>query len=404
MAGGRHAVVLISNGFQSEYVVGFANGLARNGLTPLLVCSDRLLRERLDPGVTPLNLQGSEDPRRNPLAKAANLLRYWAATIRLLLLRPAGVVHLIGTFSLPSTVSGLLEALALRLAARRFVLTVHNLLPHDAHDGFNRLVYRLIYRLPHLLVVHTSRMSDGLQREFGVPPDRIVVMEHGIDRVAPPSAGQRKWLRHQCGLDDSRPIVLFFGHVVRYKGLDVLVRAFERLPVDNGPVLVIAGLCRDAMLRQELQGQLAPLVSARRAFWFDGFVPEEHVPHYFHGADLLAMPYRHIDQSGVLFMAMATGLPVVAADVGSLGDYVPLTGGCIVCPGDPAALAAAIETMLLRMRHIDREQVVRQAQRFLWTQTVRPVLHAYWARAMSPQVLSRTNSASAGPRRNPPQG
>lgn len=384
-ARGRHGVVVLSNGFQSEYVLGFANGLARNGVTPLLVCSNKLVRERLDPGVTPVNLRGSEDPRRHPLTKAANILRFWAATICLLLRRPARVVHLIGLFTLPSTVVGVLEALTLRALSQRFVLTVHNLLPHDAPGGFNRLAYRLIYRLPHKLVVHTSRMSDRLQHEFGVPPGRIVVMEHGIDRVVPPSAGQRDWLRHQCGLDPLRPIVLFFGHVVRYKGLDLLVQAFERLPADDGPVLVIAGLCRDARLRQELQGQLGPLVSSRRAFWFDGFVPEEHVLHYFHGADLLAMPYRHIDQSGVLFMAMATGLPVVAADVGSLGDYVPLTGGRVVRPGDPAALAAAIEAMLLRGRNIDREQVVRQAQRFVWADTVRPVFHAYGAGAMTAQ-------------------
>jgi glycosyltransferase involved in cell wall biosynthesis len=174
-----------------------------------------------------------------------------------------------------------------------------------------------------------------------------------------------------------RPIVLFFGNVARYKGLDLLVQAFERLTVDTSAVLVIAGRCRDETLRQELQAQVAPLLTVRRAFWFDGFVPEEHVLHYFHGADLLVMPYRHIDQSAVVFMALATGLPVVATDVGSLGDYVPLTGGRMVRPGDPAALAAAIEAMLPHAREIDREHVVRQARRFLWVQTVRPLLTVY---------------------------
>lgn len=376
-AGGRDEVVLLSNGFQTEYECGFANGLARNGLRTLLVCSDELLRGRLEPGVTALNLRGSQDPRRHPLAKTVNIIRYWAATIRLLRRQTPRVVHLIGLFTLPSAVAGLLEAVVLRLVARRFVLTVHNLLPHDAHDGFNRRVYRLIYRLPHTLVVHTRGMRDELQRDFGVPPDRIVVVELGIDRIFPPSAGQRDWLRQQCGLDSLRPIVLFFGNVARYKGLDLLVQAFERLTVDTSAVLVIAGRCRDETLRQELQAQVAPLLTVRRAFWFDGFVPEEHVLHYFHGADLLVMPYRHIDQSAVVFMALATGLPVVATDVGSLGDYVPLTGGRMVRPGDPAALAAAIEAMLPHAREIDREHVVRQARRFLWVQTVRPLLTVY---------------------------
>jgi D-inositol-3-phosphate glycosyltransferase len=219
-------------------------------------------------------------------------------------------------------------------------------------------------------------MRDELQREFGVPLNRIVVMELGIDRIMPPSSGQRHWLRKQYNLDAARPIVLFFGAVARYKGLDLLVQAFEML-LDTAAVLVIAGQCREEKLRLKLQTQLAPLLTARRAFWFDGFVPEKHVLHYFHGADLLVMPYRHIDQSAVLFMALATGLPVLAADVGSLRDYVPLTSGRVVLPGDPSALAAAIEDMLPRARAIDREHVAWQAQRFLWVQTVRPLLPVY---------------------------
>jgi glycosyltransferase involved in cell wall biosynthesis len=220
-------------------------------------------------------------------------------------------------------------------------------------------------------------MREELEREFGVPPSRIVVMQLGIDRIFPPSTGQRDWLRRRCGLSSRLFIVLFFGNVARYKGLDLLAQAFERIAKDTSAVLVIAGRCRDRTLRQELQAQLTPLLTARRAFWFDGFVPEEQVLHYFHGADLLAMPYRHIDQSAVVFMALATGLPVIATDVGTLRDYVPLTGGRVVEPGDPEALAKGIEAMLPRAREIDREHVVREAERFLWVETVRPLLGEY---------------------------
>ena len=61
-----------------------------------------------------------------------------------------------------------------------------------------------------------------------------------------------------------------------------------------------------------------PLPAAQRAKWSEGFVPTEDVWRYFQGADFLVVPYRHIDQSGVVFMALATGLPIVATDVGSL--------------------------------------------------------------------------------------
>jgi glycosyltransferase involved in cell wall biosynthesis len=373
----QHGLVLLSNGFQSEYELGFANGLARNGLRPLLVCSDALPRERLDAGVTALCLRGSQDATRRASAKAANILRYWAATISLLRRQRAAVVHVIGFFTLLSAWAWLLEALALRLLAHRFVLTVHNVLPHDAHNAVNRLLFRLIYAVPHTLVVHTRRMSERLQREFGVRPGRIVVMEHGIDRIVPPSAGRRSWLREQCGLGSAQRIVLFFGNVAKYKGLDVLIQAFSRFPEGSQAVLVVAGRCLDAALKKDLQAGLGPLLASGRAFWFDGFVPEASVLDYFHGADLLAMPYRHIDQSGVVFMALATGLPVVASDVGSLAEYVPHTGGCVVAAGDPDGLAAAIDATLSRIDHVDRGRAVRDARRYLWSETVRPLIAAY---------------------------
>ena len=370
-------IVLLSNGFQSEYEIGFANGLARNGLKPVLVCSDNLQIERLDADVRPINLRRSQDPRRHWAGKALNVLRYWASTAWLLLrLRPR-VVHVIGLFTLPSTTACVLEAFALRCLATRFVLTVHDLLPHDAHHRYNVWAYRTIYRLPDKLVVHTARMRSNLVETFGVPERKVVLMEHGIDRVWPPPQNRKEWLTRRHGLDARSPVVLFFGNVARYKGPDLLIEAFKLLPESLGATLVLAGLCREAALREELKAQLAPLMASGRAAWHDGFVAEDEVLHYFHGADVLVMPYRHIDQSGVVFMALATGIPVVATDVGSLRDYVPLTNGLVVPPADRGALAAAIATLLNGSTPVDRCEISRAAENFVWRTTVLPTAASY---------------------------
>lgn len=374
-------VVLISNGFQAEYEIGFANGLARCGLRPLLVCSDKLLRHRLDPGVTTLNLRGSQRPDRPAWHKALNILRYWVQMQRLLRVQAGCPVHVIGFFTLPSSWAGLLEALVLRLSSRHFVLTVHNVLPHDAHHWVNRWLFRLIYKLPHKLVVHTPRMGQTLRAEHGVPAHRVVVMEHGIDRLAPVQPANARWLGEQLDLPAGRPVVMFFGSVARYKGLDILVAALVDAPTALDAVLVVAGACLDAELRAKIAPGLSQLVAQGRARWVDGFVPEDHVLNYFHGADVLVMPYRAIDQSGVVFMALATGLPVVATDVGSLRDYVPLTGGQVVAPGDTDALLAGLRKVLTSSQPGDRSGRVHAASRFLWSHTVAAVLPAYgWHR------------------------
>ncbi len=368
-------MVLVSNGFQAEYEIGFTNGIARCGLRPLLVCSDLLMRGRLDVGVTTVNMRGSQRSDRSTWRKALNILRYWWQLRGLIRSQASRTVHVIGLFTLPSTVAALIEAIALRLASRHFVLTVHNLLPHDAHSAANRWLYRWIYKLPHTLVVHTARMRQALEDEFGVPARRVVVMEHGIDHLAPRGQAQPQWLARHLGLPPGRRVVLFFGAVSPYKGLAELVDALVAAPDAMDAVLVVAGRCRDGALRRALTSGLSTLVAQGRAYWVDGFVPEDEVLHYFHGADVLVMPYRAIDQSGVVFMALATGLPVVATDVGSLADYVPITGGQVVRAGDIAALLVALRTALTAVPSASR--AVAGAERFLWSNTVRAVLPAY---------------------------
>lgn len=370
-------VVLISNGFQAEYETGFANGLARNGLRPLLVCSDKLLRDRLDGRVATCNLRGSQRADRPAWAKAVNILRYWWQLHRLLRRQPRSTAHVIGLFTLPSAVAALSEALALRLSVNCFVLTVHNLLPHDVHDSFTRVLYRWLYRLPHTLVVHTQRMRQSLQDDFGVPAQRIVVMAHGIDRLAPRAQADLQWLARHLALPVGRPVVLFFGAISPYKGLDLLVEALVGAFAPFDAILVVAGQCRDAALRRTLTPGLSALVSQGRARWVDGFIPEGDVLHYFHGADVLVMPYRQIDQSGVVFMALSTGLPVVASDVGSLAEVVPLTGGRVVPAGDVAALLAGLREVLAEVPQADRDSRVQQAAQHLWSHTVRAVFPVY---------------------------
>lgn len=369
--------ILISNGFQAEYEIGFTNGLSRCGVKPLLVCSENMLVGRLDQGVKTLNLRGSQRSDRSAVQKAMNIIRYWVQLWRLLSSHRSLPVHVIGLFTLRSTWSALFEASVLRHVSKHFVLTVHNVLPHNAHSFLNRQLYRLIYKLPHKLVVHTGRMAEALQTQFGVPLSKLVVMEHGIDRLAPAPLVRSQWLAHHLDLPVGCKAVLFFGNVSHYKGLDILVAALVDAPNALDAVLVVAGACIDREFRAKISPGLNYLVEQGRARWVDGFVPEERVLEYFHGSDVLVMPYRAIDQSGVVFMALATGLPVVATDVGSLAEYVPLTGGKVVEPGNTDALLAGLQDVLASSRPEKRPVRVNEASRFLWSHTVIPLLAAY---------------------------
>src|SRR5689334_1348981 len=92
-------VTLLSHGFNAEYEIGFANGLALNGVDVVLLGSDNTLTERARPGVRVLNVRGQQSPKRSVIAKLLNMLRYFGAYLGFLAKRRGHPVHVIGLFS-----------------------------------------------------------------------------------------------------------------------------------------------------------------------------------------------------------------------------------------------------------------------------------------------------------------
>ena len=134
LAARTHAdsIVLISHGYELIYERGFCNGVADTGVRFTLIGSDRTDVPRLRPGVTVVNLRGSQAPQRSRLAKLLNLLRYHGRLVwRVLSQRP--VVHVFGLIH-PPVLVGVVEGLLFRWFTPRYILTAHDLLPHDRHD------------------------------------------------------------------------------------------------------------------------------------------------------------------------------------------------------------------------------------------------------------------------------
>lgn len=370
-------VTLLSHGFHGEYEIGFANGLARNGVDVLLVGSDKTLQSRLAPGVGFMNLRGSQDQRRPKLAKVFNIIRYVFSYLELIRTKRDCLVHVSGLFTTRSTLFSLLEAWLTRLCAGRYFLTVHDVVPHDGDTKFNRSVYRMLYRAPGILVAHTSKVGERLSHDFGVDPARIVVMEHGIDRFYTPAPALRDSFRAALTIPATAPVALFFGKVMRYKGVDLLLDALDRMGAEGQLHVVIMGQCSNAALLAELLERVKEHPFRVRIHWENRFIEEEEIPAMMAGSDFIVLPYSHIYQSGVLFAAFSTGMPLVVTQVGSLADYVPHEVGETAPPNNADAFAQAMARMTTRLTTISREVIASHGQKFAWEVTVRPLLTSY---------------------------
>ncbi|MDQ4048880.1 MAG: glycosyltransferase family 4 protein, partial [Actinomycetota bacterium] len=228
-----------------------------------------------------------------------------------------------------------LEALdALLLArGRPRVFTSHNVL-RRGEGRLRERAARLVAERADALVTHTGDGARQLSERFGADPARVHVIPHGaFDYLTR--------LRHEEPLPAELaavegPVIMSFGVLRPYKGVDVLLEAFREL---EGAELWIVG--RPWMAVEPLRRAAA--ASRGTVRFVDRFVSDPEVPAYFRRADVVVLPYRRIDQSGVLYTALAFAKAMVLSDVGGFSEFGRLHGAArLVAPEDPAALREAL--------------------------------------------------------------
>lgn len=361
---------LLTGADDRSYALGLATALMARGVALDFIGSDQIDGPELHghPLVRFLNLRGDQSPHAPAWRKAQRLLRYYLRLLAYAMRSEARVFHVLWNNKFEHFDRTLLM-LFYRLCGRRVVLTAHNVnaAKRDGRDNaLNRLTLRIQYHLCDHVFVHTARMRDELCTEFDMPADRVSVIPFGINNTTPNTALTRAQARERLGLKDSDRALLFFGQIAPYKGLEHLVAALPAaLARDPSLRLVIAGKvksgCEDYW--QAIDRSLQAPELASRVIRHIGHVPDADVEVYFKGADALVIPYVHIFQSGVPFLAYSYGLPVIATDVGALrDDIVEGRTGLICRPRDPADLARTIEAFFATPMFREAERTRRDIQ------------------------------------------
>lgn len=369
--------LLVPHGFEANYVVGFARGLAANGVR-LLVVSDGDTAPLLEAaGIPHCNLRGSVDPKRPGWRKALNLARYYLRLAAIIFRFRRSTIHFCGLLgSRIILFDGLVLPVWLRLCAGRYVHTAHNALPHGREkQRLFQWAYRWIYRFPHALLAHTTQVADQLSKDFGVNPTRIEVISIGLNEEVPATTLSAEAARRELGLPATGPVALFFGKVEPYKGVDLLAEAWN-LVRTPGAHLAIAGTCPDKGHAAHIRAILAGSTRPATVTWHDGFVPNERVAVWLRACDVVVMPYRHIYQSGVIFLCLRFGVPIVATNVGALAEYIG-SSGVIASSNDASGIAAALDRGFSALGQFDRGEIARQAEKYRWSHQCAAIKHLY---------------------------
>lgn len=290
----------------------------------------------------------------------------------------------------------------IRAMGKRVFFTCHNVYPHKyppmvpkaVMEGWIRrgcMACDGLFVLTDVLAAELSRFLGGDRAAH--PP--IHVVPHGTWTVndfdpanAPSMAERASWRR-----------LLFFGTIRRNKGLDLLLRAAEHLP---GHRITIAGESHD---HEYFGGEILPQIAKLRAGGvsvdlIDRFVPDAELGQLFASHSAIVLPYTKgfVAQSGVVFMALAYELPVVASEAGGLRDLMSeFKVGATFRSAQPAALTAAVHELYADA--VDGrliEQMRAAKRRYSWQEAARATIAGYEAsskfrRVDQPEVIEQTD-------------
>lgn len=217
------------------------------------------------------------------------------------------------------------------------ITTFHDIEPHPGEAGaWEKYVHAYIRRASRYLLVHGDRLREAMISDYRQPPSKvksIPIGPHNIDAF-------RMYERED--IKDEGNVVLFFGRILEYKGLEYLIKAEPYISKEIPDVkIVIAGTGDDMQKYRDL------MVNKGSFEVIDHYISYKEGAGLFQRSSVVALPYIEASQSGVVSTAYGFKKPVIVTNVGSIPEVVDDgVTGYIVPPRDPEALAKAIVRLL----------------------------------------------------------
>jgi glycosyltransferase involved in cell wall biosynthesis len=231
----------------------------------------------------------------------------------------------------------------------KIVISIHNILPHERGKLlllFDNIANKLVFPFADKFIVHNNRNKDKLINLYDVDNNQISVITHGVfDLIKNRDIAQSEAKEH-LKLPMDKKILLFFGYIRRYKGVDVLINAFASLQKEMDDILLLI-VGQPIGENWEKYGELIKENHLEDVVKVElGFAPETEVEYYFSAADIVVLPYTYLDtHGGIGALALPFKKPLVVSDVGGLPEYVK-DEQAIVKPNDVKDLYCKLKNIL----------------------------------------------------------
>ncbi|MGO9340655.1 MAG: glycosyltransferase family 4 protein [Terracidiphilus sp.] len=222
----------------------------------------------------------------------------------------------------------------------KIVVTIHDVLPHDTGETHKK-TFDALYRMADRLICHSDHIKTRLGAEFSVSEERVSVIPHGPFFYDVPSTGEERTLLG-FEVQPGQILVLWQGLIFPYKGVDLLLRAWQRVEAGNDNCrLAIVGTGAPELLEQIRE--TVKSLGLKRVQLCLRFVSARELVAIYRAADVVVYPYRAITTSGAIATGLALGKTIVASDLPVFRELlIHSENALLVDPEDAVALAGAL--------------------------------------------------------------
>jgi len=332
-------VFLVNPGMVDDYIYELSSSLSKDNVSVYLFGSDSYEEREINFFNFNyynkfFNVEKIKLPRLKKILKGFLYVFLQLYVLRSILREKPDVLHL-QWCRIP-----LIDCIFIKLFKRytTVVFTLHNTtINHGDKSSKNSLLnigYKRFLQNTSSIILHTEYSKIKFLTDFPDFLDKVKVVPHGI--LSFPKQKKKKFNFNFS----SDFVLLFFGHIERYKGLDVLVEAMSYLK-DYDVKLLVAGKANISL--EPLKERIGELSLEDNIYWHTHFINDEDVEEIYSYCKIVALPHRHIDQSGILMSAINFGKPVVASNIGGFSEIIEDgKQGLLFKPEDPLDLAKKI--------------------------------------------------------------
>lgn len=236
----------------------------------------------------------------------------------------------------------------LKLKRKKILISVHNITPHETKRYVvitDKILNMFIFRFADAFIVHNKRNKNRLMELYGIKDDKIFITGHGVIQPDKICHISKIDAREQLQISTDKKILLFFGYVWRYKGLDILLQSLADIKkeVPNIQLLIVGQTFRYWGSWKYYEKIIKKYNLFDYVITKLEYIPESEIEPYFGAADLVVLPYKEPfdTHGGVGALVLGFKKPMVVSDIGGLPEYVK-DRQAIVNPDDVTDLSKTI--------------------------------------------------------------